>query len=196
MQRALGTSISAQEFVGHSKSDPESLEMFTSSQENLGPSLLQEALVHSSSIPQDCGLSQSSKDILGTSLSTQDARKTPSSVQGSIVTVPSAKSVLKFQTSLEQSMGTSQFASEKRKPLPSSEEFYSTLKSLSTSVETLTSILETLTFSTFAKGAAGPSKIEQVIQRSPTVSHKPLEFSPSDQQSVKTASSQMGPDRT
>ena len=134
--------------------------------------------------------------MLATSLSTQDARRSPLSVQGSIVTVPSAQSVLEFQTSLEQPLGTSQFASGTTKPLPSSEEVYSTLKSLSRSIETLTSILETLTFSTFAKGAAGPSKTDQVILRSPTVSHKPLEFSSSDQQSVKTASSQMGPDRT
>ena len=196
IQRALGTLISAQEIVGHSKSDQEAPEMFTSSQENLGPSLLQEALVHSSSIPQDCRLSQSSKDMLETSLSTQDARKTLSSVQGSIVTVPSAQSVLECQTSLERPLGTSQFASETTKPLPSSEEFYSILKSLARSIETLTSILETLTFSTFAEGAAGPSKTDQVILRSPTVSHKPLEFSPSDKQSVKTTSSQMGPDRT
>ena len=163
MQGALGTSISAQEFVGHSKSAQESPEMFTSSQENPGPSLFQEALVHSSSIPQDCGLSQSSKDMLGTSLSTQGARRTPSSVQGSTVTVPLAQSVLEFQTSLEQTLGTSQFASETKKPLPSSEEVYSILKSLSKSIENLTSILETLTFSTFAKGAAGPSETGQVI---------------------------------
>ncbi|KAM7315927.1 hypothetical protein ACRRTK_025051 [Alexandromys fortis] len=194
--RGSGNSISAQDFVGHSKSDQESPEMFTSSQENPGPSLFQEALVHSSSLPQDFGISQSSKDMLGTSLSTQGARRTPSSVQGSIVTVPLAQSVLEFQTSLEQTLGTSQFASETTKPLTSSEEVYSILKSLSRSIEILTSILETLTFSTFAKGAASPSKTDQVILRSPRVSHKPLEFSPSDQQSVKTASSQMGPDRT
>ncbi|KAM7315961.1 hypothetical protein ACRRTK_025031 [Alexandromys fortis] len=196
MQGALGTSISAQEIVGHSKSDQESPEMFISSQENPGPSLFQEALVHSSSLPQDCGLSQSSRDMLGTSLSIQGARRTPSSVQVSIVTVPLAQSVLEFQTSLEHTLGTSQLASETTKPLPSSEEVYSILKSLSRSIETLTSILETLTFSTFAKGAASPSKTDQVILRSPRVSHKTLEFSPSDQQSVKTASSQMRPDRT
>ncbi|KAM7315957.1 hypothetical protein ACRRTK_025027 [Alexandromys fortis] len=196
MQGALGTSISAQEIVGHSKSDQESPEMFISSQENPGPSLFQEALVHSSSLPQDCGLSQSSRDMLGTSLSTQGARRTPSSVHVSIVTVPLAQSVLEFQTSLEHTLGTSQLASETTKPLPSSEEVYSILKSLSRSIETLTSILETLTFSTFAKGAASPSKTDQVILRSPTVSHKTLEFSPSDQQSVKTASSQMRPYRT
>ncbi|XP_041910283.1 mucin-12-like [Arvicola amphibius] len=189
VQRALGTSISAQEYVGHSKSDLESPEMFTSSQENLGPSLSPEALVHSSSTPQDCGLSQSSKDMSQTSLFTQGARKTPSSLQGSIVTVPSAQSVLGIQTSLEQPLGTSQFASETTEPLPFSEEVYTTLKSLSRAIETLISLLEKLTFSTFAKG-------DQVILRSPTVSDKALEFSPSDQQSVKTASSQIGPDRT
>ncbi|XP_057609323.1 mucin-17-like [Chionomys nivalis] len=186
VQRTHGTLISAQEFVGHSKSDQESPEIFTSSQEDLGPSLAQEALVHSSSTPQDCGLSQSSKDTLVTPISTQGARKTPPSVQKSIVTVPSAQSVLGIQRPL----GTSQFASETSEP--SSEEFYSILKSIKSSVETMTSILEILRFSTSAKGAAD----DQVILRSPTVSHRALELSPSDQQSVKSASSQLGPDRT
>lgn len=187
MQRTHGTSISAQEFVEPSKSDQVSPEIFTSSQEDLGPSLAQEALVHSSPTPQDCGLSQSSKDTLGTSISTQGAGKTPSSVQKSIVTVPSAQSV----SGIQRPLGTSQFASETSEP--SSEEYYSILKSISSCIETLTTILEKLRFSTSAKGTEGPSITDQVILRSPTVSHKVLEFSSSDQKSVKSASSQMGP---
>ncbi|XP_038168257.2 mucin-17-like [Arvicola amphibius] len=190
VQRTHGTSISAQEFVGYSKSVQESPEIFTSSQEDLGPSLAQEALVHSPSILQDCGLFKSSKDTLGTSISTQGARKTPSSVQKSIVTVPSAQNVVGIQRPL----GTSQFASETSEP--SSEEIYSTLKSIRSSIKTLASLLEILRFLTSAKGAAGPSITDQVILRTPTVSHKALEFSPSDQQSVKSASLQIGLDRT
>nr|XP_048286097.1 mucin-12-like [Myodes glareolus]XP_048286098.1 mucin-12-like [Myodes glareolus]XP_048286099.1 mucin-12-like [Myodes glareolus]XP_048286100.1 mucin-12-like [Myodes glareolus]XP_048286101.1 mucin-12-like [Myodes glareolus]XP_048286102.1 mucin-12-like [Myodes glareolus] len=198
VQRALGTSISAQKFVGHSKSEQKSPGMFTSSEEDPGTSLAQEVLENSSSTPQDFGLSRPSKDTIGTSLSlsTKGARKTQTSAQGSIVSLPSAQSFLEIQTSLEQPLGTSQFASETKEPLPTSEEIYSTLKSLSRCLETLTSIIKTLSFSTFAKGTAGPSITDQGILRSPTVSHKSLKFSQSEQQSMKTASSQMGPDRT
>lgn len=82
-QGALGTSISAHEYERHSKPDQCSSETFTSSQEGLGHSLAQEALVYSPYASGDYWFSQFSEGTIGTSPSTQGARVTLSSAQKS-----------------------------------------------------------------------------------------------------------------